>query len=138
MKLRRFSTLGIGLIGLVLGACAIAPAQSSPAGQNDPNVRQDDTVYESRDGVTRPKGTYMPDPEYSEKGRRKKISGSVTLAMIVTAEGTVRDVKVIKSLEPSLDQQAVTAVKTWRFEPGTKDGKPVSVHLNVDVTFRIR
>jgi TonB family protein len=138
MKLRRFSTLGIGLIGLVLGACVITPAQSSPADRNDPNVRQDDMVYELGNGVTPPKGTYIPDPEYSEKGRKKKISGDVALAMIVTAEGTVRDVKVIKTLEPSLDQQAVAAVKTWRFEPGTKDGKPVAVHLKADVTFRIR
>jgi TonB family protein len=57
--------------------------------------------------------------------------------MIVTAKGKVRDLKVIRSLDPGLDKQAVAAVSTWRFEPATKDGKPVAVHLPVEVTFRL-
>jgi TonB family protein len=57
--------------------------------------------------------------------------------MIVTAEGKVRDLKVTKSLDKDLDKQALAAVSTWRFEPATKDGKPVAVHLSTAVTFRL-
>ncbi len=96
-----------------------------------------DTVYELGDGVTAPKAIYMPNPEYAESARKKKIKGNVTLAMIVTAEGKVRDLKIIKSLDKDLDKQALAAVSTWRFEPATKDGKPVAVHLSADVTFRL-
>jgi TonB family protein len=45
--------------------------------------------------------------------------------------------KVVKSLDKGLDKQALSAVSTWRFEPATKDGKPVAVHLSTDVTFRL-
>ena len=61
---------------------------------------------------------------------RRKINGNVTLAMIVTAEGRVRDLKIVKSLDKDFDKQALNTVSTWRFEPGTKDGKPVAVHLS--------
>ena len=57
--------------------------------------------------------------------------------MIVTAEGKVRNLQVTRSLDKDLDKQALAAVNTWRFEPATKDGKPVAVHLNTAVTFRL-
>jgi protein TonB len=57
--------------------------------------------------------------------------------MIVTAEGKVRDVKVIKSLDPSLDKQAIAAVRMWKFEPATRAGKSVAVHLKTEVDFRL-
>jgi protein TonB len=120
---------------LVLSCSVIAAQESS--GKSAPKT-ENSTAYEIGDGVTPPKGVYMPDPEYSEKGRKKKISGTVLVAMVVMADGTVRDVTVTKSLEPSLDQQAIAAVKTWRFQPATKDGELVAVHVHAEVSFRIR
>jgi protein TonB len=94
-------------------------------------------VYELGSGVTPPKSVYAPNPTYDEHARKKKINGTVILAIIVTAEGTVRDVKVIKSLDPGLDKQAMAAVRTWKFEPATKKGKPVAVHLKTEADFRL-
>src|ERR1700734_1664997 len=99
--------------------------------------KDSDTVYEVGNGVIAPRAVYIPTPEYSESARKKKINGNVTIAMIVTAEGKVRDLKVVKSLDKGLDKQALAAVSTWRFEPATRDGKPVAVYLRTDVTFRL-
>src|SRR5579864_796944 len=87
---------------LMLSSCTIT-AQESP---DKKQSTEDGTVYEIGNGVTPPKGVYMPDAEYSEKARRKKISGTVVVAMVVMPDGKVRDVTVIKNLEKSLDQQA--------------------------------
>jgi TonB family protein len=103
----------------------------------DASEKTSEPVYEVGNGVTAPKPVYTPDPEYSEKARKKKINGTVVVAMIVTQEGRVRDVKIAKSLDAGLDKQALAAVRTWKFEPATKDGKPVAVHLNVDVSFSL-
>jgi TonB family protein len=121
---------------ILMLSCRVTAAQES----SDKNARStdNDTVYEIGNGVTPPKGTYMPNPEYSEKARKKKISGTVLVAMVVMPDGKVRDVTVIKSLEKSLDEQAIGAVKNWTFEPATKDGKPVAVHVRAEVSFRIR
>jgi periplasmic protein TonB len=59
------------------------------------------------------------------------------VALVLTAEGTPRDVTVTKKLDPDLDNKAVEAVRSWRFEPATKDGEPVPVHLQVEVQFRL-
>ena len=94
-------------------------------------------VYRPGQGVTAPKATYSPQPEYTDKARKQKINGTVVLTMVVTEEGKVRDVKVTKSLDRGLDKQAIAAVSTWKFEPGMKDGKPVAVQLPVEVDFRL-
>jgi periplasmic protein TonB len=104
--------------------------------QNPPDSSSD-LVYQIGNGVRAPKPIYTPDPEYLERPRKKKIQGTVVLAMIVTAEGNVRDVKVTERVYKDLDKQAVAAVSTWKFKPATKDGKPVAVHLSVDVSFRL-
>ena len=117
-------------------SCGVMAAQDNSA--KDAQNTANDTVYEIGNGVTPPKGVSMPNPEYSEKARKKKISGTVLVAMVVMPDGKVRDVTVTKSLEPSLDQQAIAVVKTWTFEPATKDGKQVAVHLHAEVSFRIR
>jgi TonB family protein len=113
---------------LLIGGVALA--QDQPGKSSDP-------VYEVGNGVTAPRPVYSPSPEYVDKARREKITGNVTLAMTVTAEGKVRDLRVTKSLDKGLDKQALAAVSTWRFDPATKDGKPVPVHLNVAVTFKL-
>ena len=89
-------------------------------------------------GVTAPKPLYHPNPEYTDKARKKKISGRVLLSIVVTRDGTVRDPKVTTSLDKDLDRQALKAVSTWKFQPATKDGKPVPVRIAVETDFRIR
>jgi len=121
---------------ILMLSCPVTAAQETPDAKAQ--TTENDSVYEIGNGVTPPKGTYMPDPEYSEKARKKKISGTVVVAMVVMPDGKVRDVTLIKSLERSLDQQAIAAVRTWTFEPATKDGNLVAVHVRAEVSFRIR
>jgi TonB family protein len=89
-------------------------------------------------GVTAPRALYTPEPKYSKSGRNQKIEGTVTLSMIIGTDGRPRDVKVVKSLEPSLDALAIEAVKKWKFAPATKDGRPVAVAMRLDVDFKLR
>ena len=88
-------------------------------------------------GVTAPKPVYHPNPEYTDRARRKKINGNVVVSFIVTNEGKVRDAIVTRRLDKDLDQQALAAVRTWRFEPALKDGTPVEVRINAELTFRL-
>jgi protein TonB len=122
---------------LVLASIIALPLDGSARLAQEQPENTSDAVYELGDGVTPPKAIYQPDPEYSESARKKKINGTVIVAMIVTAEGKVRDLKIIKSLDKSLDKQAIAAVSKWKFQPATKGGKPVAVHLPVEVDFRL-
>ena len=118
-------------------ASAIAFSCGSALSAQDEQEKDSEAVYEIGSGVTAPKSIYAPNPSYDEKARKKKINGVVILAMVVTAQGKVRDVKVIKSVDEGLDKQAVATVSTWRFEPATKNGNPVAVHLKAEINFRL-
>ena len=94
-------------------------------------------LYKVGGGVSAPRTLYAPDPEYSDEARKAKYQGTVVLYMIVNADGRPRDIRVVRSLGMGLDEKALEAVRTWRFEPATKDGHPVSVQINVEVSFRL-
>jgi TonB family protein len=89
------------------------------------------------DGVTPPIATYSPDPEYSEKARRDKYLSMVRIAGTVSPEGAFTDLCVAQAAGEGLDEKAMEAVRTWKFEPATLDGEPVSVRINVEATFRL-
>ena len=83
----------------------------------------------------------MPGPELTDEERKNtdkaQYKGVVVLSMIVTTDGKPKDIKVIKSLGVPLDKKAIEAVKTWKFDPATKDGKPVMVKIVVEVKFHL-
>jgi len=88
--------------------------------------------------VTGPVPTYRPDPPYTPQARQHKIQGSVTLRIVVDAQGNVTDVQqVSKPLGDGLDEKAIETVKTWKFKPATRDGVPVPVRVTVEVSFRL-
>jgi TonB family protein len=87
--------------------------------------------------ATPPRAIKSPDPKYSKEARKKKIEGITLLWLIVGADGLPRDIRVARSVGYGLDEEAIKAVKKWRFKPGTMDGKPVAVMVNVEVTFRL-
>lgn len=95
-------------------------------------------VYKVGGGVKPPKLIYGPNPEYSEEARRAKYQGTVVLWLVVDTQGATEDVRVTRSIGKGLDEQAVKAVRNWRFEPATFNGQAVPVQINAEVSFRLR
>jgi TonB family protein len=88
-------------------------------------------------GVLPPKGIFMPDPEYSDEARKAKYQGVCVLYVEVSPDGTTHNIRVVRSLGLGLDEKAIEAVKKWKFEPAKKDGTPVSVAVNIEVSFHL-
>lgn len=80
---------------------------------------------------------YKVEPVYTEEARKAHVSGAVVLSVVVSADGTPGDIRLIRSLGYGLDERAAETVKTWRFRPGLKDGKPVPVECKIEVNFRL-
>lgn len=78
---------------------------------------------------------YHTEAAYTDDARARNIEGKVGLSITVGTDGAVRDVEVTKPLFPSLDQSAVAAARTWRFEPYVKDGQPTAKQMSVEVYF---
>jgi protein TonB len=79
---------------------------------------------------------YHPDPEYTKQARSAGIQGSVTLALTIGTDGRVHEVKVLSGLGYGLDEKAVEAVQSWRFEPALEEGTPIESKMAVDISFR--
>jgi len=95
-------------------------------------------IYKIGPGIVPPMVLEKHDPVYPDQERSAKIEGTVALAIVVGTDQRVHDIKVTKSLTPGLDASAVSAVRTWRFQPGSKNGKPVSVRAKIEVNFRLQ
>ncbi len=94
-------------------------------------------VFRVGGGVTAPSLLWKKEPEYSEEARKAKHQGTVVLYIEVTPDGKASNMKVVKSLGLGLDEKAMEAVKQWKFQPGKKDGKPVTVAATIEVNFRL-
>jgi protein TonB len=78
-------------------------------------------------------------PEYPEIARIARIEGNVVLQAIIDREGTVDDIEVLRCTRPAFgfEDAAIAAVRQWRYEPATQDGRPVTVYFTILVDFTL-
>lgn len=94
-------------------------------------------VFGIGNGVSAPKLIYQVEPEYSEDARKAKHQGTVRIQIVVDETGHPRDFQILNPLRMGLDEKAIEAVSKWRFKPGYRAGRPVSVRATVEVNFRL-
>src|SRR5262249_8373091 len=98
----------------------------------------DEPLYHvTDDGTKPPRAIYTPEPEYSEKARRAKYQGTVILSIVVDRQGDHSRVSWVRPLGMGLDQNAMEGVTRWRFDPATRNGQPVAVKMNIEVSFNL-
>jgi TonB family protein len=106
-----------------------ALAQSEQKSPNQPSANQ---IFGPQSGATMPTAVSTPPPA----GPLEKGEGVVVLFVVVGSNGRVLQAKVAKGVSPDSDRKAIDAVRQWVFKPAMKDGKPVAVQINVEVSFR--
>ncbi|WP_314079732.1 TonB family protein [Hoylesella pleuritidis] len=75
---------------------------------------------------------------YPAVAQENGVQGRVTVSFVVEKDGSITDVQVARSADPSLDKEAVRVVKSMpRWTPGRQNGSTVRVKFNVPVTFRL-
>ncbi len=98
--------------------------------------------------VTHPKviAATKTQPAYVEEARKCRVQAQVIVQSTIDAEGNVVDVELqdaeldfehLKKLRKAFAEEAMKAIRQWKFEPATLDGKPVSVYYNLTVNFRL-
>jgi periplasmic protein TonB len=97
-------------------------------------------AYRPGNGVETPRLIREVKPQYTAQAMRAKIQGEVLLECIVQPDGSVGNIRVVRSLDSSfgLDQEAMKAARQWRFAPGTKQGQPVPVLVTIAIAFTLR
>jgi TonB family protein len=113
---------------------ALTRQNSAVAAAQDPDTE----VHRPGGNVVAPKLIREVKPQYTARAMQDKIEGEVLMECIVKADGTVGEQKIVKSLDPDLDQAALDAAAQWLFEPGTRNGKPVNVLVTITIAFRLK
>lgn len=111
--------------------------ETSTIGIDDERRRGEEGPFRPGGDVEAPVLVSRVEPVYPETSRRLRQQGQVSLRAIITAEGTVEELRVDGSASLLLDEAAQTAVRQWRYRPGTLNGRGVRILLTVTVDFRL-
>lgn len=109
-----------------------APHESEPGGVIDYNK-----VFTSREVTSRPRITFKPEPVYTEEARRNQVVGTVVLRAVLSADGQVTNIKPVSGLPYGLTERAIAAARQMRFTPATKDGRAVSMYIQLEYNFNL-
>jgi len=88
-------------------------------------------------GVSAPAVIHSVQPEFSEQARSASLQGTVSLQLIVDAEGNPQNVRITRQLGMGLDEKAVEAVRQYKFKPAMYQGHPVAVQIVVNIDFHL-
>ena len=103
-----------------------------------PLQAQDRQVHRvSEPGVIAPKVLSKVDPNYTPEAKDAKVEGTVVVDMEVHPDGRAHNLKIQQPLDPGLDKNALDAISAWRFQPATKNGKPVVVKATIEINFKL-
>jgi TonB family protein len=94
-------------------------------------------IHRAPDLDTKVRVESKPEPAYTPAAENEKITGTVVLRCVFTSEGTVTNIRVIKGLPGGLTEKAMEAARNIKFIPATKDGKPVSMWMQLEYNFNL-
>lgn len=101
-------------------------------------ARRIPAAYKSGNGITKPVATYKVEPEYTGVAQFLGERGTVKLRCVVDESGMPQDISLLESLGFGLDENAVRALRGWRFKPGEDaGGQIVPVIVDVDIDFHV-
>jgi Gram-negative bacterial TonB protein C-terminal len=94
-------------------------------------------IYKGKDVTTKARVLEKPEPAYTEEARDHQVTGTVVLRAIFAADGKVRAIVPVVRLPHGLTGCAIRAARKIRFIPATKEGKPVSMWMELQYNFNL-
>lgn len=116
----------------------VGPGRGWNMGGGDPSLGGDDRDRVATAVDTRPALLVSPKPLYTEEARKNKIQGVIRMRVLVSADGSVQQVRLTSHLPDGLDEQAIAAARKMRFRPAMRAGQPVAFWVPVEVEFNLR
>jgi TonB family protein len=149
-KRRVFATAAAVVAAVAVAGAAVAAAfplvrdsgpvfaASTPSGVGTAARSSAPMKYEEDGEITEPKAVYKVNPKYPEEARKNRVMGVVVCEAVITAEGKVSDVEIVRTADEVFNQPTIDALKQWTFEPATLDGEPVDVYYVVTFKYNLQ
>jgi TonB family protein len=139
-RARRIAMAAVAACALLVGAGTamalsfdVTPQDGAAAGT------MQEKVYKVGGDVSAPVLTHSVDATFPRNAGRKTRKagwhGVSVISLIVNSKGMPESLNVERSLSADFDEQAMDAVRLYRFKPAMKEGEPVAVSINIEVNF---
>lgn len=127
-----------GVLGGTVGSTGTGEGDAKPAPPPPaPEPEPSEGPLRVGGDVKAPIAINRSKPNYTDPARKGHITGVVVIEAVVNKQGEVEQAKILKGLPLGLSEQAMDAVKHWRFRPGTLNGQPVDVIFTLTVNFTL-
>ena len=113
------------------------PGVPYPAAQVEPNDANSATAYVGRDVNRKVRIAMKPQPMYTEQARQHSVTGTVILKVVFSFTGDVNNIRIVSGLPFGLTERAIDAAKEIKFIPALKDGRFVSVWMQLEYNFNL-
>ena len=142
-KSSRWNTLRalavVPVIALALLAFANPKTETAPVSGDNKVYETVEQMPEYPGGVVEMTKFLQRNIQYHANAAKNEVEGRVILQFVVEKDGQIGDVKVVRSVDPELDAEAMRVVKSMpNFIPGRQDGKPVAVFYTIPISFKLQ
>lgn len=122
---------------MLIGSMAVAQSvDATPVEETIYSVVETDPEYPG--GIDALYKYLVTNAHYPENARQHGIQGTVYITFIIERDGSISNVKVLRSPSDELSAEAVRLVKAMaRWKPGKQNGKPVRVQFNLPINFSL-
>jgi len=94
-------------------------------------------IFSGKDVTSKARVLDKPEPTYTESARKNQITGTVVLRAVFSSSGSVTNIHAVSGLPDGLTERAIAAARQIRFVPATKDGRPVSMWMELQYNFNL-
>lgn len=114
---------------LVQARAAEATAPAKPTQQRE--------TFSGKEVTQKARVIDKPEPQYSEAARLAGAEGPVVLRTVFSSAGEVKEIYVMRALGYGLTTRAINAARKIKFSPAIKDGRPVSMYIQLEYNFNL-
>jgi TonB family protein len=94
-------------------------------------------VFSGKDVNSKARVLSKPEPQYTEDARKNQVTGTVVLRAVFTSGGQVTNIRAVSGLPFGLTERAIAAARQIKFVPATKDGRQVSMYIQLEYNFNL-
>jgi TonB family protein len=94
-------------------------------------------IFSGKDVTSKARVLSKPEPQYTEDARKNQITGTVVLRAVFSSGGQVTQIRAVSGLPYGLTERAIAAARQIKFVPATKDGRPVSMWMQLEYNFNL-
>ena len=102
-----------------------------------PTVEATGVIYSAVQVSQKAQVISKPEPQYTEEARKNQVTGTVILRAVFNSTGQVTNISARAGLPYGLTERAIAAARQIKFTPATKDGRPVSMYIQLEYNFSL-